>query len=116
MDKKTKLVFKIGLVLILLVIIATYYKVFIRHDYLVDIEVPCDPNLEYCFIGECDSESDNTCINNSYNYKIIETKAYSAIPCADGDFDCLSCKESEENCEMIDCDPEIGDTCTTGIQ
>ena len=115
MDKKTKLVFKIGLVLIVLVIITTYYKVFIKHDYLVDIEIPCDPNVEYCFIGECDSESDNTCIDNSYNYKIVEKKAYSAMLCADGDLNCLLCKESEVNCEIINCDSEITNNCAISI-
>lgn len=115
MDKKTKLVFKIGLVLIILVIVSTYYKVFIKHDYLVDIEIPCDPNLEYCFVGECDSLSDDTCIDNSYNYKIVEKKAYSAMKCLDGDFECLSCKGDEINCSNIDCDPDTGDICTKSV-
>ena len=115
MDKKTKLILKIGLVLVVLVIITTYYKVFIKHNYLVDIEVPCNPSLEYCFIGEFDSESDDTCIDNSYSYKLIEKKAYSAMTCTEEDWDCLACKKNDIDCEIIDCDPENGDTCTAGI-
>lgn len=115
MDKKTKLILIVSLVLFVFVIITTYYKIFVKHDYLVDIEVPCDSSLEYCFVGECDSLSDDTCIDNSYNYKTIEKKAYSAMICADEDWDCLICKENENNCKIIGCDPEIGDICTESV-
>jgi len=114
MDKKTKTIFKIGLVLILLTIVITYYNIFIRHNYFVDIEVSCDPSLEFCFVGDCDSSVDDTCINNKYSYKLIEKKAYSAMQCQEGDEDCLSCKENETKCKVINCDPKNNDEiCTT---
>lgn len=58
--------------MVLLMVFATYYRIFIKRDYLIKMEVNCDPTKEICLIKESDEEN-----ASPVHYKIIEQKAYS---------------------------------------
>ncbi len=107
MEKKNKVLFMITILLIIIVSIVTYYSIFISHNYVITFEVPCDPNLESCFVVGCDSTQSEDCKTNSSDYyKLIERKASDVMKCGSENFECLVCKESEINCNVILCDPQ----------
>jgi len=106
-------------------VFATFYRIFIARDYLVDIEVTCSPERSACFARDiCDTE-DESCgeedvpTETSY-YKTVERKAY-AFPeaCASGSLDApecadLSCRPGEAECTETFCSDDTvpeGETC-----
>ncbi|MGB2791150.1 MAG: hypothetical protein WBC29_01205 [Candidatus Moraniibacteriota bacterium] len=110
---------------VFLSVFATFYRVFIAKNYLVDIETACSPETEACFARDiCDTE-DQTCAEGdtptgtSY-YKTVERKAF-AFPeaCASGSLDSplcadLSCRSGEVDCTETFCSDETvpeGETC-----
>lgn len=106
MDKKSKIIFTITLVLVIIVFFLNYYKIFIIHNYKISFEAPCDPYTESCFILECDPEINEDCTNvPTEYYKLIERKVSDIISCKNDDFDCLSCRTNESNCKITNCDP-----------
>lgn len=106
MDRYSKIIFGLLIVLVVFSIAATYYRVFVKEDYLISAEISCDPQVESCFVwpGE-DGEAD------SY-YKIIKKKAAN-IPFCDphvGECPELSCDEGEAECQIINCEQaELGE-------
>jgi hypothetical protein len=119
MNIKIKKFYYIALILAVLVVTALVVnRIFIKHDYLISYEIPCDPETEDCFVYTCDPEVDTECDpteGDSY-YKIVEKKAYNAIMCSEEDYECLSCAESEENCTVTFCDAsDENNTCSEKI-
>lgn len=108
MNKKTKIILIITSILILIVLLINYYKIFIIHNYKISFEVPCDPNIENCFVLECDQDAIDDCTNvpNEY-YKLIERKVSGVNVCKENDFDCLACKEEDSECNTVLCDPLV---------
>lgn len=107
MEKNNKILFKITIILIAIISIITYYNIYILHNYTVYFEVPCDPNMDSCFVVDCNLASDENCVSNSFDYyKLIEKKASDARVCESEDFECLACKENEKKCRVILCDPQ----------
>ncbi|QQS15685.1 MAG: hypothetical protein IPK84_04975 [Candidatus Moraniibacteriota bacterium] len=111
--------------LVTLSIFATFYRVFIAKDYLVDIEVSCSPERAACFARDICDTDDESCgeddipIETSY-YKIVERKAYNfPETCASGTLDSpecadLSCRLGEIDCTETYCSDETvpeGETC-----
>lgn len=116
MTKKTKTLYLITLIILLFVVTFTFYKIFILHNYLVSYEVPCDPQIESCFVIECDQETEEDCnIDNSEKYyKLVEKKAFNVIKCPAEDATCLFCQKDEPGCTTTLCDSSIeGDICSS---
>ncbi|MCX6766033.1 MAG: hypothetical protein NT136_03685 [Candidatus Moranbacteria bacterium] len=114
MDKKSKILIAILLVLTLASVGYTFYKIMIQRDYVISAQIDCDPYVEKCFIWECDpasTEEGEKCTGNPeediWYYKIAERNA-NRIPLCDPETDetCdpWTCEEGEKDCQQILCD------------
>ena len=121
MDKKSVILFYLLLATVVAAIAFTYYRVAVRHDYIVAVEIDCDPIAESCFVYECDPAEDETCSDDPderiYYYKIINKNARNIPVCQSDDGDCpaLFCAAGEADCEVIFCDADTvgeGEACS----
>lgn len=121
MDKKSVILFYLLFAVVVAVIALTYYRVVVRHDYVVSMELDCDPELESCFVYVCDPLEDEECSENPdeqiYYYKIINKNARNIVPCGLPAEECpaVSCAPGEPECEEILCDEfaeAAGDVCS----
>jgi len=114
MDKKSKILIWIVIILILGSIGATYWRIFVKKDYIVSSQIDCDPYAEQCFIWECDPASQvegEACTGDPeadiWYYKIAERKAAN-IPLCDPNTDesCLpfQCEADETDCAETLCE------------
>jgi hypothetical protein len=99
---------------IIAVVIITFFKYFVFRDYIIQAEADCDPYTEECFIWKCDPKTtsgEEKCTGDPekdiWFYKLVKKKAY-LIPDCDPDKDencnALSCEGiDKENCEEILC-------------
>jgi len=128
MDKKSKILIWIVIILILGSVGATYWRIFVKKDYLISNEVDCDPYSEKCFIWECDPTSTvegEACTGDPesdvWYYKIAERKAAN-IPLCDPATDetCLPfvCEENEIGCSETLCEEGNADeiACVDPVQ
>lgn len=109
-DRKTKVLFVLMLMLICISVIFSTYKYLIKRDYSLYAQVSCEPELENCFVQECDIESDEDCPEEGkYYYKIINKSAQNSPRCLyqNGTNKCeeLTCEDGEE-CEIVTCSDE----------
>lgn len=116
MDKKSKIFFIIFGLLIAVMVGATYWRIMVKKDYVVEAQTDCDPYVEQCFLWECDPESDvdgEKCTGNpeedSWYFQVIKRNA-SRIPLCDSatDENCeaLVCGENEPECKYEFCTEE----------
>jgi len=116
MDKKSKILIGIFIVLIIASVGVTYWRIMIKRDYVIEAQADCDPYTEKCFVWECDPESDvegEACTDNPddniWYFQIIRRMAYN-IPLCDPNIDetceALICPEGEANCELEFCTEE----------
>ena len=130
MDKKSKILIWVVIILILGSVGATYWRIFIKKDYLISNQVDCDPYTEKCFIWKCDPASQvegEKCTGDAetdtWYYKIAERKAAN-IPLCDPKTDdtCqpFVCGEGEKDCTETLCDDkkkvEQGVECNDPVQ
>lgn len=108
MDKKSKILIAVLLVLILASVGYTFYKIMIKRDYVISAQVDCDPYEEKCFIWECDPESSEegeACTGDPeediWYYQIVKRNAAN-IP---------NCDPNDENCDALTCDPALEKDC-----
>jgi hypothetical protein len=101
---------------IITVVIITFFKYFVIKDYIIQAEANCDPMTEECFIYECVPGTDADCADDpedpeamlSY-YKIVEKKAFLIPDCDPNNENCdaLNCQgQDEENCKETFCSDE----------
>lgn len=109
MDKKSKIFFAIFFSVAFIIIAISFFKFFALKDYYIKSEVECNPEIEKCFIYECDPTVDTECSENpdervSY-YKLIEKKAYALPLCDSNSPDCplITCQAGED-CKEFLCD------------
>jgi hypothetical protein len=114
MDKKSKVLLIVFGLLIILMVGATYWRIMIKKDYIVEAQTDCDPYVKKCFVWECDPESTvegEACTGDAekdiWYYNIVKRNA-GRIPLCDPatDENCtaLVCGENEPECEQIFCD------------
>lgn len=115
MDKKNKIFFIVFFLLIIGSVGATYYRTMIKKDYVIAVQLDCDPYVEKCFIWECDPASTvegEACTGEAENdiwyYQIFERKAYNIPSCDPDDENCeaLVCPEGEKDCSVTFCNEE----------
>lgn len=122
MDKKSKIVFALFILMIIAATGLSFYRYFIRENYYIRAQVSCDPAIQNCFEHICDPEAEEGCSSviserTSY-YKFIEKKAYLIPRCdpqVDPSCDPMFCA-SGSDCREIICDGSIvteGDHCAT---
>ena len=113
MDTKSKILLWLFGALILLSVSASFYRYIFLNDFIVEVEVECDPSAESCFVLRCDpsAESELVCtgdpeIDTQY-LKIVHRNAKNIPQCEDGDDECkqFECPtNSEDECSEILCD------------
>ena len=114
MDKKSKILIWVFVILIIGAVGVTYWRIMIKKDYVIQSQVDCDPYTEKCFIWECDPASTvegEKCTGDPetdiWYYKIAERNA-SRIPLCDPakDETCLPflCEPGEIDCSETVCD------------
>jgi hypothetical protein len=97
-------------------IFATYYRMMIQKNYIIEAQVDCDPAEKACFIWECDPISNvdgEKCTGNIeediWYYSLAKRKA-SRVPLCNPATDetCtpMLCDLGEEDCEEIFCNEE----------
>jgi hypothetical protein len=111
MDKKSKILIWLVVVLIIGSVGATYWRIFVQKDYIISNEIDCDPYTEKCFIWECDPASQvegEACTGDAetdiWYYKIAERKAAN-IPLCD--------PATNENCLPFQCEVDEVDCSET---
>jgi len=119
MDKKSKILILVFLLLIIGSVGATYYRIFVKKDYIISAQPDCDPATEKCFISVCDPTSGD-CTGNpeedTFYFKKIKKKAANVAMCDPNQKECqsLECAPGEKDCEIIYCDKDTlseGETC-----
>jgi len=89
-------------------VIFSYYNIFIKNNYIVTKQIPCDPNTDSCFVSDCES-NDSTCDSKTTYMKIQVPSKY-----AGSDYNALSCSENSSFCKIITCmagTVEVGEKC-----
>ncbi len=112
MDNKSKIFFAVFFLLVVGSIAATYYKIFVLQDYMIEAEAPCDPYTETCFVYICDpieEECTGDPEEDTSYYKNISRNAKYIPLCdpADEECDALTCPSDEENCSVTLCTPNV---------
>lgn len=113
MDKKSKILLWIFTALIIISVAATYWRIMIKRDYIIEAQVDCDPYMEACFVWKCDPGSvveGEACTGDPesdvWYFKVVKRNA-GRIPLCDPSTDenCqpMICEEGEEECEEILC-------------
>lgn len=109
MDKKSRYLLVIFVVLFLASVGWKYYVFIIERDFIVRTTTPCDPTEEVCF-------ADGT--EDAGYYKKIEKNAKNITPCNPLENDVcpdLVCEPNEEDCTVLHCSEETleaEETCT----
>lgn len=87
------------------VIWATYDRIFVNKDYILEYSISCNPEIEYCYEYPCDEEE---C--EAYYYTIVRKNASDiSRECPEGVEGCAAaatCLESDVLCEIDSCNPE----------
>lgn len=109
MDNKSKIFFAVFFLLDVGSIAATYHRVFVLRDYMIEAEAPCDPYTESCFVYICDpieEECTGDPEEDTSYYKQISRNAKNIPLCdiEDESCDALICPPDEEGCSVILCD------------
>lgn len=90
---------------IFVAMVASFFRYYIKNDFLLYIKAPCDPMTDSCFAEECEAE-DVRCGNNYLYYKIVY-KNQSQIPnCISGICPEVNCEKDESTCEEYFCTDE----------
>ncbi len=108
MKQENKILFFILGFIFLAVIGVGYYNYFVRGDYLVTKQVECDPNIDSCFVSDCES-NDSECDTTTTYKKISIPSKY-----AGSDYDSLTCSTGDSFCTIITCHDEtveVGEKC-----
>ncbi|MDO9231116.1 MAG: hypothetical protein Q7U36_01385 [bacterium] len=118
MDKKNKIFFIVAFLLLFGSVGATYLRIVVFKNYIVEAQVDCDPETEKCFVWECDPESSvegEACTGDAENdiwyYQLVRRKAYN-IPLCNPDED-ENLPAGEAGCVPMECDAETEKDCET---
>ena len=107
-DKQSKYLLLAICLVGLLFVIFNYYNFFIKNDYIVTKQIPCDPKIDSCFVSDCQS-NDSTCDPTTTYMKIEVPSKY-----AGSDYNSLSCAKNDPSCNIITCQDdtlETGEKC-----
>ena len=91
------------------VVISAYSRFVILKDFTFQVEVPCNPETQTCFVRDC--EVDYCPPNNLTEYALFNIRGYQYSSCTTGTC-VLYCSRASSQCEAVSCDPENGDVCT----
>ena len=110
MDKKSKILLVVFMVIILASITITYYRFFVNKNYFIYTQVSCDPLKDSCYSTKDCPSGDNSCDQTKISYyKIMKVKAYELSSCNINKESCPepSCKIGDQDCQLIKCDQNL---------
>ncbi|MDQ1300080.1 MAG: hypothetical protein QG636_748 [Patescibacteria group bacterium] len=117
MDIRSRTLVIICVPLIILVVVASYYRFFISKDYIVDYKATCDPANENCFVL-CEEEG---CEEPEPYARISKYAADLYAQCGEDITDCESanaCVPSDRHCVIEYCSEDKldeGESCVDKI-
>jgi hypothetical protein len=93
-----------------------FQKLILRSEFNVILATSCNPELESCFIRECDPETENCPSGDDGDilyYKITHTRAYKIKDCVEEDSLCamFACAQNDTKCRVEYCKEEIDQEC-----
>ena len=106
--KSLNILFLLLVVTFGILIVFSYYNFFIKGNYYVTKQVPCDPHTDSCFVSDCQA-NDSSCDPNTTYKKIMVLSKY-----AGNDYVSLSCLGDSPVCKIITCQQdtiEDGEKC-----
>lgn len=123
MDTKSKILSVVFSLLVIGSVGIAYYRYMVVHDYIVEVEVDCDPTFEACFIYVCDPEGEECSGDpeeDTWYYKVFRRNVANIPVCDPSEESCEAyiCAEGERDCEEIFCDEstlvefDAGDACS----
>ncbi len=122
MERKSKLLLWIFFFIICAMVLILFFKTVVFRDYLLRVQVTCNPAQEICFTHVCDpsfEECSGQIDQDTVYYKFIEKKAIQMPNCIQGETGCFepSCSDDEYGCvETLCTDVTVqmvpGDTCS----
>jgi hypothetical protein len=114
-DRKSKILFSLLGILIIVSAGLAYYRYIVKKDYIIEAQIDCDPETENCFIWKCDPTSlteGEECTgvpdNDIWYYKIFRRNAQNIPLCDPKDENCTVhvCSEGEKDCADVLCTPQ----------
>ena len=94
------------LCVVVLSVIATFWRTFISREYVIMFQSNCDPTTDRCFVQECtpDAPDTNPCFDAAATKEYFVQLAMDAhaVP---------TCTEDNHQCTTIRCTPDMGDEC-----
>lgn len=90
MDKSSKYIFAIIFVLFCVTVGYRYYQYMVKKNFILEVNVACDPAIENCFKADCVATSPDC---DTTTYKKVSILAHDAPKCLE-----------EHNCEGFTCD------------
>jgi len=122
MERKSKLLLWIFFFIICATVLILFFKIVVFRDYLLKVQVSCDPTQETCFSHMCDAsfeECSGQIDQDISYYKFVEKSAVEMPNCKQGEDGCFEpgCSDNENGCVEIFCTDETvqmapGDTCS----
>jgi hypothetical protein len=115
MDKKSKILIWIFVVLIIASVGVTFWRIMIKKDYIISAQTDCDPYAEKCFVWTCDPNSTvegEACVNDPekdiWYFQVVNRKAFNIPLCDPNAEGCeaLVCPEGEADCSVDFCTEE----------
>ncbi len=109
-----RMIIILTIISILLALGSTWYKYFYAKNYDYLVEASCDPNIENCFVRDCENPDD--CPPNGLSiYKEYYIKAYDFQNCSDNS--CTEqCSSGAIKCEVIECGNDEEDSCSADLE
>jgi hypothetical protein len=114
-DSRSKILFAVISLLIVGSVAVTFWRYVMRRDYIVQAQIDCDPEMEKCFVWECDPNSaveGEACTGDEesdiWYYKTFRRNAKNIPMCDPNDEDCTAyvCDPSEDDCSEELCTDE----------
>ncbi|HBI34456.1 MAG TPA: hypothetical protein DEA43_01085 [Candidatus Moranbacteria bacterium] len=117
MDKKSKILLWFLALLIIASVGATYWRIMVKKDYVIEAQIDCDPYEDACFVWECDPESTvegEACTGDPeldvWYFSVAARKAANIPLCnpeTDEDCDPWTCEDGEKKCSETFCSEEL---------
>ena len=110
LSPKVSILLSITAVCVALVFLTAYSKYIFAKDYDFILEAPCNPEIEVCFVRDCDDYCPPNELDTYTIYK-IPASAYESCTTNSCQNICQNPKTSGL-CEKINCQIEDGDDCS----
>ncbi|MBP9697767.1 MAG: hypothetical protein KBD65_01090 [Candidatus Moranbacteria bacterium] len=119
--RKSKWLLRVFFLILFSAVVVLLFKIVVFRDYLLKMQVTCDPSHETCFVHVCDpsfEKCSGQLDQDTLYYKFVEKSAVLMPQCNQREEGCAepSCEKNENQCTETLCTDETvevaaGDTC-----